>query len=320
MLHIILLILKIIGIIIAAILGILVLLVCIVLFVPFRYRIEASSNGTADSIRADIKCTWLMHLVRFSASYREKKLNWNLRVAFKKMSGEEEAAADETEKFEEGVESNETEQKEAVKTEEETDGRSHEEYAGIQEEIKEESRLPARTEAEHKEAEEDTEKEKAGGAEKGRIFKKICEKCRKAFDKIKCTIQRFCDRIKALSEKKEKISTFIMDETHKTAFFKVRKEAFRLLGRLKPKTVRAKVHYGFEDPSRTGQVLAGLSILYPFMGKQTEIVPDFEQKILEGTLFIKGKVRVLYFAALLWNLFWCREVRTTYKHVKSFKL
>ncbi|KMZ54906.1 DUF2953 domain-containing protein [Dorea sp. D27] len=320
MLHIILLILKIIGIIIAAILGILVLLVCIVLFVPFRYRVEAASGGTSDSIQADMTCTWLMNLIKFTALYHDKKFVWNVRIFFKKMSGEEQADADDIKKFEEEVETDETEYEEILEETEETDGHGAEEHPGLQKKDEKEPRLPERAEAERKENAEDDQEEKTGSGKKRGKFKNIYEKCRQTFRKIKCTILRLCDKIKALSEKKEKLSAFILDDTHKTAFAKVKKEAFRLLRRLKPRTVKAKIHYGFEDPYRTGQVLAGLGILYPFLGKDTEIVPDFEQKILEGTLLVKGKVHVLHFVMLLWKLFWCREVRATYKHIRSFEL
>lgn len=320
MLHIILLILKIIGIIIAAILGILVLLVCIVLFVPFRYRIEAVSGGSADSIQADIRCTWLLRLVTFKASYRAGEFDWNLRIFFKKMAEEEQTDASDFKKFDEEVEDDEAKYKEMLEETEKTDEGRAEERQSVQKEVEEESRLPERTETKRKETEKDAQKEKTGPRKKRRKSENIYEKCRQTFRKIKCTILRLCDKIKALSEKKEKLSAFILDDIHKTAFTKVKKEALRLLGRLKPKTVKAKIHYGFEDPYRTGQVLAGLSILYPFMGKQTEIVPDFEQKILEGTLLIRGKVHILHFVLLLWNLFWCREVRATYKHARSFEL
>ena len=63
MLHILLFILKIIGIIIAAILGILVLVVCVVLFVPGRYDIEASCDGSFSGIRAAARLTWFLNLV-----------------------------------------------------------------------------------------------------------------------------------------------------------------------------------------------------------------------------------------------------------------
>ena len=87
MLHILLLILKIIGIILAAILGILVLLVCIVLFVPVRYEVSGKCEGNIDSLKAKIKVTWLLHLVRVDAYFKNRKLRWRLRLAWMKRMG-----------------------------------------------------------------------------------------------------------------------------------------------------------------------------------------------------------------------------------------
>ena len=91
MLHILLLILKVIGIIFAVILGILVLLVCVVLFVPVRYDLKAASEGTFARTRMEAKATWLLHLVRVKLCYEDKKLSWQVRIAWKKIqSGQEE--------------------------------------------------------------------------------------------------------------------------------------------------------------------------------------------------------------------------------------
>lgn len=83
MLHILLLILKIIGIIIAVILGILVLAVCVVLFVPVRYQMTASCDGTLAGIHAKAKVTWLMHLFRLYISYENRRLSWRIGIAWK---------------------------------------------------------------------------------------------------------------------------------------------------------------------------------------------------------------------------------------------
>lgn len=98
-----------------------------------------------------------------------------------------------------------------------------------------------------------------------------------------------CDKIKLLLEKKERLAEFITDEVHRKAFFKAKDEAFKLLRRLKPKKLAADLHYGFEDPCTTGQVLAGLSMLYPFWGEHVSIIPDFEQKVLEGSPVHQGQ-------------------------------
>lgn len=157
----------------------------------------------------------------------------------------------------------------------------------------------------------------------GELYQKIESFCRKTgtfYEKIKCTIQNICDKIKALSEKKDKIMDFISDEIHKRAFLKVKKEAFRLLRKLKPKKLEANIHYGFENPYYTGKLLAGASILYPLIGENVIIQPDFEQKVFLGNFEIAGKIRMSYFVKLLWNLVWCKEVRMTYRHVRRFEL
>lgn len=87
MLHILLLILKIIGIILAVILGILVLLACIVVFVPVRYELKGKGSGPFSTLKVKGKVTWLFSLVRADIYYKENKLKWRLRIAWKKIPG-----------------------------------------------------------------------------------------------------------------------------------------------------------------------------------------------------------------------------------------
>ena len=123
-----------------------------------------------------------------------------------------------------------------------------------------------------------------------------------------------------MSEKKDKILNFLSDEIHQTAFFKARDELLFLLCRLKPRKIQAEIQFGFEDPSLTGKVLAGLSMCYPFLGDGVDIRPDFEKKIFDGHLRIAGRLSVSYFVKLLWKLVLSREVRMTYRHVRKFEL
>ena len=177
------------------------------------------------------------------------------------------------------------------------------------------------------------EKERSSEKERKHIWQKIADSCQKIIRKIadlyrKITeipgkigeiFQKFSDRIKMLSEKKNKIIDFITDEVHKKALVKVRDEGLYLLKKLKPKKFLAEIHFGFDDPCLTGKLLAGVSMAYPFLGKNVDVSPDFERQVLEGNLKIAGRIRVSYFARLLWRLIWCREVRMTYKHVRNFE-
>lgn len=328
MLHILLLILKIIGIIIAAILGILVLLVCIVLFVPIRYEAKAEFDGTLKGAKARVKVTWLAHLIKAVARYEGQELSWRVRVAWKTVkSGQDDKKTIEKEVggYEEELE------KEWEALEEEVE-EPEKERKGHPEKDAEESGLPERTETQFQETEKELEKtvavsvpedEESGSKGKEGLWQKIKglrDKAKALYQKIKCTFLAFCDKIKLLLKKKERLAEFIADEVHRKAFIKAKDEAFKLLRRLKPGKFAADIHYGFEDPCTTGQVLAGLSMLYPFWGENVSVIPDFEHKVLEGSLHLKGKIRMIHFVRLMWNLVWCKEVRMTYRHVKDFEL
>lgn len=397
MLHILLFILKIIGIIIAAILGILVLLVCVVLFVPGRYDIEASCDGSISGIRAAARMTWFLNLIRLNVCYEKKEMTWRLRIAWKnRQSGQENKK-----KIKKEVETHDKEAKELWKdfeegVEEEAEKgickelEEHEKVVGTLEETKESGKfkqiseetgeskgqineknksseeVPDESKESNGESQKSSEKISEGGEsleekandcknleeaetgagewleedergsekERKRIWQKIADSCQEIIRKItdlyrKITeipgktgeiLQRFSDRIKTLSEKKNKIIDFITDEVHKKAFVKIKDEGLYLLKKLKPKKFLAKIHFGFEDPCMTGKLLAGVSMLYPFLGKDVEVSPDFERQVLEGNLKIIGRIRVSCFARLLWKLIWCKEVRMTYKHVRSFEL
>ena len=152
------------------------------------------------------------------------------------------------------------------------------------------------------------------------LIQRLRDKIKGIFRKIKCTIQKICDKMKLLSEKKNKITEALTDEVHRKAFRKVKKEAFKLLRRWKPKRVHADIHYGFEDPCMTGQALAALSVIYPFIGDHLHVQPDFEQKILEGSAEVSGGIRLISAVCLLWNLLWCKEVRKTYHDIRNFEL
>ena len=80
------------------------------------------------------------------------------------------------------------------------------------------------------------------------------------------------------------------------------------------------LHYGFEDPYRTGQVLAGLSMIYPFVGDNMSIQPDFEHQIIEGNLYMKGKIRAIHPVIFLIKLVLNKNIRQTFIDGKNFKL
>ena len=69
----------------------------------------------------------------------------------------------------------------------------------------------------------------------------------------------------------------------------------------------------------TGQALAVLGMLFPFFGENTVIVPDFENKVLEGSAHIEGKIHNFRMLAILWRLIKDRDVRKIIIDIKKLK-
>lgn len=330
MLHILLFIFKIAGIILAVILGILILLVCIALFIPVRYELSGTCEGDMESLRVKISVTWFLHLIRADICYKKKKLMWRVRAAWiKKRSGQikEETKHEETDQEEAGYKETEYEEAPEILESKEEILKECEESRYEPEKSKKENaqsmETASREEPRYAEAVKEPQEQEETAEERKKIRQKIqgfIKKIKSLFQKIKCTFQNLCDKIKTFLQKKDRLMEFISDEVHKGAFRKVIKEIKHLLKRLVPGKLTADVHYGFDDPCTTGKVLAGLGMLYPFIGEHVQVMPDFENRVLEGNVYIKGKIHGYYFFVTCWNLIWCRNVRMTYRHIKNFEL
>ncbi len=290
MLHIVWMLLKIIGILLLVLLGLLVIISATILTVPLRYRGEASASGTVESLRIYAKFSWLLHLVSGYLLYEDGKTKWQVLVLWRKRNSEkpvrEKQKAEET-----------TDVEKTTKVEETAEMKETEEVEKT------------------KEAEEITEKkesEKTGESAERTKKQKFSEK-------IKYTIQNICDKIRLCREKKEDLQDFLTDEIHLSSWKRIKQEIVRLLKFLRPKKLTGNLHFGFEDPSVTGKVLAVLGALYPFYGEHIRINPDFENEIFEGDVLVKGNIRGVYALIIAWNLFFDKNIRTTYKELQKWK-
>lgn len=304
MLHIILLILKIIGWILLAILGLIVLLICLVLFMPAVYHGEGECKGGLDTLKASLSFSWFLHLISGMADYSDGELKWKIRIAWKKLSSEQTAPQEAEEDFNE-----------------EPHGPSRSEPvlpALSEKSIPDEPATPAIPQQNPAAPPKIKSAAPSGKALSPKPkARKSAAKAAALFKKIKYTFRKICDKIKSLLETKDKFMGLLTDEVHQKAFKKVLKELKRLLRSLKPKQLKADVLFGFEDPCITGHVLGAVSMIYPFIGAHTNIQPDFQQKILEGSLLISGKIRAVYMLSLGLRLILDKNVRVTFKHIRN---
>lgn len=297
-----LLILKIAGIIIAAVLGILIAGLFCVLFVPVRYRGDVSlTDGKEQGKRqADIlfRATWLLHLVRVYVTYEE-----TVRVRIKLLLFTLMDTAKEKKEQRRG--------RKMKKNRKEKNPEPQEEPAAGEGEIK-----------------EDREKFPAGdagayGSEKARKPKSALpskEKrgIKRRISNILQTITEFCDKLKEIRGKTERIKTLWTSGHMARSRSLLRKELNYLLRHSRPGKLEGYLRFGFDDPSTTGYVLAAYyGILYPLWRPKISVEPDFENPVLESRVKIKGKVRAWHFLKSGCRLFFSRDIRRVVEDVRK---
>ena len=92
-----------------------------------------------------------------------------------------------------------------------------------------------------------------------------------------------------------------------------------LLHHILPRRMTGRIHFGFEDPSKTGKTLAYFSMLYPFTKENLVIEPEFETEelILEGDIAFRGRIRLGYLVYVVLSVVLNNNIRRQYKRLRQ---
>lgn len=90
------------------------------------------------------------------------------------------------------------------------------------------------------------------------------------------------------------ISMFWHDEQNQKAFHLIRKRIGKLVWYVLPRKLSGRIHFGFDDPYDTGQVLTAVSPFYGFYAKTLTLEPDFTGTALDGEIHLKGRIALWY--------------------------
>ncbi|EGG88242.1 hypothetical protein HMPREF0987_00467 [Lachnospiraceae bacterium 9_1_43BFAA] len=333
MLHILLLILKWIGIVLAVFLLLVLLLINLGLFVPVRYRADASCQNDIETLEAEFELSWMWKLFFLTACWKKGKADMKIRIGWKYLFSEEKEGKSEEkievpeEKEENDLQKEKEEQKFLKEQKEslppEKTNRSLPEN-NVQEQAEKRECHQEKTESGIDKEEEEKEsftadRRKAGGRKKKPLWDRLKEKISEWIERCKSFWRKILAMGRNFRGKKEQIESFLTDASHRRAFCSLKREVRRFLGHVSPKDVKIVGKIGLEDPYMTGQALAVLGMLFPFLGENTVIVPDFENKVLEGSVHIEGKIHNFRMLAILWRLIKDRDVRKIIIDIKKLK-
>lgn len=279
--HVILQILAVIGIVLLVLLALLILTVLAVLFVPIRYR--ASGEKEADRIEGVAAVSFLYPFLSFKWQRAGNENRWALRLLGIKLKGSpkvDKGKTTEPEKTEKGKVA-EPEKTDKGKAEETAQAAKPEKAA---EPVKEEKQ-PATPSVQNAEAEDAARQAEETGTQK--TDRVSSEK------KARFTISGLCDKMENIRDNVEYYKERLTAEENRLFLKRTKERIFAVLKSIKPKVLTARVVCGTGSPDTTGYVCAVYGMLYPVIEDRISFTADFENKVLDGELSVKGKVRVV---------------------------
>lgn len=292
MLYVLLLILKIIGILLLSILGLLVLTIGILLFVPIRYKVAGEYRE-----KGILKCQvhWLLRIIHCGVHIDTKAspvFGYGVRIfGFTMMGTDKKPKKQKQKKKKSKRQSVKNEKAKLVeKTELIEKTESFEKMESFE---KTEPVI-------HQKSQEDEQviekKKNISFIEKlKKIWKKLINWLKSIAVKIKnikYTIEKMCDKIVKWRETYEYYLDLLDREETKAAIKLCKKQLCYMGKKLKPQKFLCNIHFGLDDPSITGQILAIYGMLYPVIGNNVLVQADFESVFVEGDIYIKGKIKI----------------------------
>lgn len=301
MLHILLFVLKIILFILLGALAIVLLGVLLILFAPITYKVDARYEKKAD-VKAVIRFLMISLHMRYNQDEKELKQDiriFGIRLGKKKTEEIEQklvdAERDEQEAFEEDA---------VDEAEDETEDETETEA-----EISEDT-----IEAAFSEESLDTENEEFdlwdNDVEEEYDFADLSEDTNHTPDKIIDNIDKKTEKIK---KKINRIKKFWnLECTVKTRRY-LKKYIVGIFKHIGPRKLKGYVHYGFDEPYKTGQVTGYLSLMPFVYHKRFSLEPDFYNKVLEGHIYMRGHVQIGYILRIVLNINIWRTIKVVKK-------
>lgn len=116
--------------------------------------------------------------------------------------------------------------------------------------------------------------------------------------KLLQTIRQLFDKLKHTKERADAFLAILKAEDTRLLFSYVMSRTGRILKSIRPRKIEGQLTFGTGSPDTTGYGMALYGMLSPFLGQNLSVTPDFEEAVLEGQLFAKGRI---FMITLLYN-------------------
>ena len=338
-------ILKVIGIILLGILGLLLIIILLFLFVPFVYKIRV--KYVDKQLEADGEISFLFRLLRARAIYKEE-LSYEAKAAFFTLISSKKADEDKEDGKERRKENKATDGKAedtSLKTTEAitSTGITERKAAKVEADSKQVNNQPESIKQEDSNIVDGTqidrkqevcgqvnEENKAGKKAKRKKEKKqkskktkkkynIFAKIEEIKEKIDAKWTAFKEDFLSLNNKKEAVLKFINAEGTADGIFYLLTQSKILVKMILPKKIKGWLRFGTGDVYTEGQYLTYLCFVYPLYAGKFDILPEWEEEVIEVDASFSGKIRMFAMLLIGLKLLFSKKVKALLRNFNRCK-
>ena len=296
---------KVIGILLA----VLVIVALAILFAAVRYCGKISF----DDKKAQISIRWLGVVLRVPILITEKDLQWRVRVFGVPILRSDGAHKKRRSKKSSAPKAQKRKAEKAAETVQKTQGSSKQEKKAPSVNLEKSPTAPeqekqiAPKQAADKTEEQIASKQTTDQREERSAFRQADEREKKprGIRQLFLWLQNVIKIVRKIKKKVQSVQDLVdilRSDAGKAFICIVKENVIHLWKQIHPRRMRGKVIFGTGDPCSTGELLGVLALFYAWYGNGVQIIPDFEQKRIEGNVSFRGRIRMITLICIAWRI------------------
>ena len=301
---------KVIGILLA----VLVIVALAILFAAVRYCGKISF----DDKKAQISIRWLGVVLRVPILITEKDLQWKVRVFGVPILRSDGAHKKRRSKKSSAPKAQKRKAEKAAETVQKTQGSSKQEKKAPSVNLEKSPTAPKqaadKTEEQNvpkkqsdKTEEQIASKQTTDQREERSAFRQADEREKKprGIRQLFLWLQNVIKIVRKMKKKVHSVQDMVdilRSDAGKAFICIVKENVIHLWKQIHPRRMRGKVIFGTGDPCSTGELLGVLALFYAWYGNGVQIIPDFEQKRIEGNVSFRGRIRMITLICIAWRI------------------
>lgn len=283
---------KVIGILLA----VLVIVALAILFAAVRYCGKISF----DDKKAQISIRWLGVVLRVPILITEKDLQWKVRVFGVPILRSDGAHKKRRSKKSSAPKAQKRKAEKAAETVQKTQESSKQEKKALSVNLEKSPTVP-------EQEKQIAPKQTTDQREEQSAFRQADEREKKprGIRQLFLWLQNVIKIVRKMKKKVHSVQDLVdilRSDAGKAFICIVKENVIHLWKQIHPRRMRGKVIFGTGDPCSTGELLGVLALFYAWYGNGVQIIPDFEQKRIEGNVSFRGRIRMITLICIAWRI------------------